>query len=70
MEALAIAKLILDNAPAAIETAEQLFEWGKSTWASVKEATGKPDAEITADELLAHIAQIKSQSDEIQSIGN
>lgn len=68
MEWVAIAKLIIDNAPAAIQTVEDGIEWVSKTWAAVRDASGKDAATITPDELVAHIANFKRSSGVIQDI--
>ena len=72
MEWIALAKAVLpvliENAPAAIKTAGEFFDWAKLTWEGAGEALGKPAADVTADELIAHIAQIRAQQAEIDAI--
>ncbi len=60
--------LLVQNAPAAIQTVKAFTEWASETWEGAQAALNKPAEEITADELLAHIAQIRAQSDEIQRL--
>lgn len=64
----ALIPVLIENAPAIIDTATKFFDWAKATVGSAVEAYNKPAEEITADELLAHIKQIQAQSDEIQSL--
>jgi len=63
-----IAILLIQNAPAAIKTFAEGIEWAKQAWTDVQAAYNKPAAEITREELLAHLDQIKRQSEEIQDI--
>lgn len=60
--------ILIQNAPAAIDTAIKFFDWAKTTIGGAAEALSKPAEQITADELLAHLVQIKRQSDEIQNL--
>lgn len=68
MEWVAIAKLILDNAPAAISAVDDAFEWGLEVWADWQKTTGRDASTVTPDELIAHIANFKRSSGAIQAI--
>lgn len=63
-----ILTIILTNAPAAIQTVEDGIAWATKTWAEVSAAADKPADQITKEELLAHLAQIKASSDVIQEL--
>lgn len=68
MEWTALIPILVQNAPAAIKTAMEFFEWAKKMIAGAAEAYSKPASDITADELLAHIVQIKRQEADTQAI--
>lgn len=66
MEWVAIAKLLIDNAPAALKTVEEVFQWGLEVWADWQTTTGRDASTVTPDELVAHIANFKRSSAVIQ----
>lgn len=68
MGGVEIALLILQNAPSIISTAEEAFEWGAKTYKAVVAAYDLPADQITKEMLLAKLADIQANSDEIQAI--
>lgn len=68
MTALEIAALILQNAPAILATAEEVFEWGIKTYREVMASLQQPADTITKEQLLSQLDRIKANDAEIQAI--
>ena len=68
MNWIAIVKLLLDNAPEIIQTVGDGLDWTKQVWEDWKKTTGRDEASVTNDELIAHIAHFTRSSDVIQNI--
>ena len=60
--------LLVNNAPAIINTVEEGIEWAAETWAEIQRATGQDASTITKEQLLAQLDRIKANSARIQAI--
>ena len=60
--------LLIQNAPAIIQTVEEGIEWAGKTWTEVKAAYDQDPATITKEQLLSALARIKANSDAIQNM--
>jgi len=63
-----IAATIIKNAPEALKTVEEIYDWAKSAYQSFVANLNTPADQVTADMLVAYLDKIKAQSGEIQSI--
>ena len=68
LTALEIAALIIKNAPEALSTVEEIYDWGKSAYQSLVANLNTPADQVTADMLVAYLDKIKGLSEEIQKI--
>lgn len=68
MEWIAIAKIILEEAPPVINAVGEGLEWALKTWNQVKEETGKDETTITPDDLRAHLRHMGRSSNLIQNL--
>jgi hypothetical protein len=66
LTALEIAAIIVKNAPEALKTVEEIYDWAKSAYHSFMANLNVPADQVTVEMLVGYLDKIKAQSAEIQ----
>lgn len=67
MTGLEIAAFLIQNAPAGLQAAEDIFAWASAAWTKMRVSWTQDPATITPEQLLAQLERINTLQDRIDN---